>query len=94
MKRLSSLLLLVIAFSLLAQTAISSFGRSFVKYAVSASSAEETAEEDESEETIDKDVHSILPGLAIPALPTTTTCFRTFNLLEVSREIIAPPPQA
>lgn len=94
MKRLSSLVLLLIAFSLLAQTAVSSFSRGFVKYTVSASSAEESAEEDESEETMDKDVHAIVPGLAIADLPTPTTCFETFNLLEVSREIIAPPPQA
>jgi len=93
-KKLSSVVLLLIAFALLGKTAITSFCPQVLTYAVAtADLAEENMEEDESGED-DKVLGQ--RSAAASAHPESQRLFTplVFHVLSHAREILAPPPQA
>ena len=94
MKRLSSLVLLLIVFALLGETAVTSFCPEMLTIAVaSADLSEESAEEDEPGE--DDKVAGKPDGTVVSLDQTSSlSILRVMPLQSADAEIVAPPPQA
>lgn len=98
MSRFSSILLILIAFALLGQTAVASFAPELTKFTSAATAnpsgwSEETAEEDEVGED-DKAVGGMPIWNGYVANISVTQSHSPNELRDQSPEILVPPPQA
>lgn len=94
MKRLSSLVLLLIVFALLGKTAVTSFCPEVLTVAVaSADLSEESAEEDEPGED-DKVVGKQEGAISSLDQSPSLSILHVMPLQSADAEIVAPPPQA
>ena len=98
MKRISQAVLLIIAFALVARTAVSSFCPGLGKFSVSVTAppsdwSEEPVEEDESgeEDTALTEINIWVASHQETAVPLPHD---SFSLLEHELEIVVPPPQS